>query len=56
MKSDIQKPISPSLVPAAAPGPAVQERRERLLTAEDFHRRREVPPEAEWFANISSST
>jgi integrase/recombinase XerD len=26
----------------------------RLLTAEDFHRLREVPPEVEWFANLTN--
>jgi len=29
--------------------------KERLLTAEEFHRLKDVPPKAEWFANISNA-
>jgi len=36
-------------------GVATEPPRERLLTAEEFRRLKDVPPEAEWFANISSA-
>ena len=45
-------PQTPSLkVSSPAHGPAVQ----RALTAPEFHRLAQVPPEAQWFANLDSA-
>jgi integrase/recombinase XerD len=41
---------SESRRPAASPDPPSR----RLLTAADFHRLGDVPPEAEWFGNITN--
>jgi hypothetical protein len=34
--------------------PAIPLARVRLLTAAEFHRLADVPPEVEWFANLSN--
>jgi len=40
------------IAPACAPQPAA--RQSRLLTAAEFHRLADVPPEVEWFANLTN--
>jgi site-specific recombinase XerD len=48
-------PKSKELVPATNAGVVVFRPAERLLTSEEFQRLANVPPEAEWFANISNA-
>ena len=49
IKNKLQNMSDPEIVPQL-PAPVVPA--ERLLTAPEFHRLAEVPPELEWFANI----
>ncbi len=39
---------------ASVSDPAIRPQAERLLTKAEFHELRDVPPEAEWFANIQN--
>jgi hypothetical protein len=51
-------PLPVGLVPAAlptAPAPEIIQSTERLLTKAEFQKLQDVPPEAEWFANIQNA-
>jgi len=46
--------MTDTIIATAAQLPAAAISAERLLTAAEFHQLADVPPEAEWFANISN--